>query len=55
MLPSTQSFSFSVIFMIVFYNTKVVITCIKVEKPPDVTFDTITPDSLRSEKGLLKV
>ena len=25
------------------------------EKPPDVTFDTITPDSLRSEKGLLKV
>ena len=27
----------------------------QVEKPPDVTFDTITPDTLRSEKGLLKV
>jgi len=27
----------------------------KVEKPPDVTFDTITPDSLRSEKNLQKV
>ena len=34
---------------------KLLFFCIKVEKPPDVTFDTITPDSLRSEKGLLKV
>ena len=27
----------------------------QVEKPQDVTFDTITPDTLRAEKGLLKV
>ena len=25
------------------------------EKPPDVTFETITADSLRAEKGLVKV